>query len=146
MSTYQDQSFGIIPIYKSEVGYQVCIVYHAHTRFWGLPKGHLEEGETPHDCAKRELFEETGLTVSEIDVSKIFIESYTFELEGKRISKRVTFFLGRVLSQKLAVDGDEISTARWLHLDEAIDTLTYRESQNILKEVIAYLEASDSIC
>lgn len=25
--------------------------------------GHLEEGESPHDCARREIFEETGLTV-----------------------------------------------------------------------------------
>jgi len=28
---------------------------------WTFPGGHLENGETPHQAAKRELFEETGI-------------------------------------------------------------------------------------
>ena len=33
---------------------------------WAFPGGHLEFGETPMDCARRELMEETGLEVRRI--------------------------------------------------------------------------------
>ena len=33
---------------------------------WQFPGGHLEFGEAIEDCAKRELFEETGLTIRNI--------------------------------------------------------------------------------
>ena len=33
---------------------------------WVAPGGKLEPGESPYDCAKRELYEETGLEVHEL--------------------------------------------------------------------------------
>jgi 8-oxo-dGTP diphosphatase len=36
-------------------------------RQWELPACKREEGETPLDCAKRELFEETGQSVTDLE-------------------------------------------------------------------------------
>ena len=38
-----------------------------HGKVFDIPKGHIEKGETPLQCAIRELKEETGIIVSPID-------------------------------------------------------------------------------
>lgn len=46
---------------------------------WSFPKGHREKDETPHDCAKREIYEETGLIIDDIQTKKsIFVSIYYY--------------------------------------------------------------------
>jgi 8-oxo-dGTP diphosphatase len=55
---------------------------------WGLPGGHLEYGESFSDCAKREVLEETGLTLNSI--SEMGFTNDIFEKENKHY---VTLFV-----------------------------------------------------
>ena len=48
---------------------------------WASPGGHLEHGETPEECAKREVFEETGLTIQ--NVRKATYTNHHFEEQSK---------------------------------------------------------------
>ena len=46
---------------------------------WSFPKGHREKNETPLDCAKREIYEETGIQLQDIQNKKAtFVSIYYY--------------------------------------------------------------------
>jgi 8-oxo-dGTP diphosphatase len=48
---------------------------------WSLPGGHLEHGESFEDTARREVLEETGMTIKGVQFGGVTND--IFELEGK---------------------------------------------------------------
>ncbi len=50
---------------------RVALIYqfrHAADKYlWEIPAGRLEDGESPEDCARREMLEETGYTAERVD-------------------------------------------------------------------------------
>src|SRR5947209_13550727 len=69
---------------------------------WSLPKGHVEEGETPADTAVREVSEETGILGRVI--APLGTIDFWFVAGGKRIHKTVHHYL-------LLAEGGELSDA-----------------------------------
>lgn len=53
---------------------EVLLVYQTASQKWGFPKGHMTQEETYnkayYNCAKRELFEETGINLRNLKHSK----------------------------------------------------------------------------
>ena len=69
----KDQSAGIIFI-KHNLGEEYIFMGRATNSKpsrWDIPKGHIEEGETPIQAAVRECQEETGFVVNPYDLSYI---------------------------------------------------------------------------
>lgn len=70
--------------------------YWAHKDSWSIPKGHVEIGEDLFDTAKREFFEETGITVPETEFIKLGVfmapnkEIYVWAFEDKNDSKFIS--------------------------------------------------------
>ncbi len=59
---------------------------------WDLPKGHIEPGETPEECALREIEEECGIT--EMKIIKPLLPSYhTYQLNNVNYLKPTYWFL-----------------------------------------------------
>ena len=106
---------------------------------WSLPKGHIEEGETPELAALREVQEETGI-ISLIE-KPLGVIDFWFMAGGKRIHKTVHHFLFREDGGLLAPQESEVDEVAWFPLTEIIDRLAYPDE----KKLIARTEATQEL-
>jgi 8-oxo-dGTP pyrophosphatase MutT (NUDIX family) len=109
----------IVPTRRAAGGVQVL----------ALPKGHPEGDETPADAAVREVREEAGVeaTVRE----KLGDVRYWYQRDGLRISKTVTFFLLDYVAGEPDDHDHEVEYARWMGVDEAARSLTYKGERDM---------------
>ena len=107
---------------------------------WSLPKGHIEEGETPEQAALREVQEETGIE-SVIDKSLGVID-FWFMAGGKRIHKTVHHYLFRENGGLLAPQESEVDEVAWFPLSEIIDRLAYPDEKKLIARTNATQELS----
>lgn len=97
---------------------------------WSLPKGHIEEGETPEQAALREVAEETGI---ESEISKsLGVIDFWFMAGGKRIHKTVHHFLFKETGGKLAPQVTEVDDVAWFPLAEIVEKLAYPDEKKLI--------------
>jgi 8-oxo-dGTP pyrophosphatase MutT (NUDIX family) len=120
-----DEVVTIVPVKRDAHGQRVL----------GLPKGHPEAGETSAQAAIREVREETGVTADLIE--PLGEVTYTYERHGRRIAKRVAFFLFEYRSGDLADHDHEIEDARWMGLPEAAAQLSYDGEREMVRRVLS---------
>lgn len=105
-------------LYTLKDGEPYYVVVQQKAGNYSFPKGHMEEGETEIETARREITEETGLTA-------VFLEGFREEEEygiagnpGTR--KRVTYYLAEVEGGSFSGMRGEIMQVRLLPYEEAI--------------------------
>ena len=103
--------------------------------FWGFPKGHMEEGETPKDAAKREVSEETGFIVELSDEKPLAESRYEILVNKEKVKKTVWFFKMNVVKAFDSEPDDEIEEVALVDYETAINLLTHPEDKKILKYV-----------
>jgi 8-oxo-dGTP pyrophosphatase MutT (NUDIX family) len=105
---------------------------------WGLPKGHPKAGETDLEAAKREVEEETGLTVVFHEpLIKAQIDYWFVARDGERVHKRVDFYRMEAVGGSPDDHDDEVEEVALLDLEAALATLTYENERTVLAEVLA---------
>ncbi len=104
---------------------------------YSFPKGHMEEGETEMETARREIFEETGLRPVFLDGFRREDEYELAEKPGTR--KRVTYFLAEFGEEPLIPRQGEISRIRLLPCEEAMACFSHSGRRQVLAEAYDFL-------
>ncbi len=100
---------------------------------WSLPKGHVEEGETPEEAALREVFEETGL-VGRI-VAPLGVIDFWFVVEDKRIHKTVHHYVIEAVGGELSDEDVEVEAVEWIPFHQVVRKLAYGDERRLVEKV-----------
>lgn len=95
---------------------------------WILPKGFVDEGETPAESARREALEEAGL------VGRILhpaLGRYEYDKGSERLL--VAVFVMQVTEELESWDEDDRRRRRWFLLDDAVRRVEHEDLARLLK-------------
>ena len=111
----------------------VALIAVKNGSVWGLPKGAINEGESPENAAIREVLEETGLQGKILD--KLGEITYWFHIraENAKCKKTVHFYLMEYESGNVADHDWEVDSASWFSIDEAIEKANYKGEKEMLQ-------------
>ena len=103
-------------------------------RYWGLPKGHVEDGETAEQAAVREISEECGVLPEVLSViGRLPSSDYMYRRAGRLRSKRVEHFLVTAPPvTEVTPQPGEIDEAAWLTIDDASACASFADTRTAL--------------
>lgn len=101
---------------------------------WGFPKGHVENNETELMTAKREIFEETGLSPEFVRGFRA-LSQYSPKEDTQ---KDAVYFLARDTGEAVTIQKSELADYKWCRAEEAVEILDY--DKDILKAADKFLK------
>jgi 8-oxo-dGTP pyrophosphatase MutT (NUDIX family) len=130
-------SAGVIVFRVRADGQREYLILHYPHGHWDLAKGKMEAGETKHQAAERELFEETGLHAHIISGFEEQL-SYIFRHEKMLTRKTVYFYVGQAKTEDVRLSIEHIGY-EWLPFSDAIQQLTFANAKQVLHAADKFL-------
>jgi len=117
---------GIVFRRNKEGEVEILLIQDAKDR-WTIPKGHIEEGETAQQTARREIGEEAGL--SDVDVlnwlGKIH---FRYRRVDKLVLMTTQIYLVRARGDTNAIQKEEwMNGIKWFKFHDALDEIEYED-------------------
>ena len=124
-----EKSCGAV-IYIENDGRRLYLVELMQKGHCSLCKGHVENDESEHQTAEREILEETGLTVRFLDGFRETIEYSPYD----GCMKTVVFFLAEADGTDVTVQEEEVREISWLPFEAALSALTFESDKEKLRK------------
>lgn len=122
----REPTAGGIVFRHGEKGVEILLIQDAKDR-WTIPKGHIEEGETAQQTARREIGEEAGL--NEVDIlgwlGKIH---FRYRRVDKLVLMTTQIYLVRAKGDTNAIKKEEwMNGIQWFTFHDALDAIEYED-------------------
>jgi tRNA nucleotidyltransferase (CCA-adding enzyme) len=122
------------------------LLVQEYGQYWGFPRGHIKQNESPIDAAMREIYEEAGVRKLTLIKELGSYERCTFNENGENNDKElkhITFFLFTTTEEVLHPQDAAITNAEWVPLEEiaekfinAKDIAFFFSQKNTIKHYI----------
>ncbi len=146
--TVEQVSAGGAAFRRTADSYEIAIISVVPSRRWQLPKGLIDQGETPEAAALREVHEEAGIETDLLAPVEKIEYWYVGENRGERVRfhKSVHFFLLAYRSGAVENHDTEVAEARWVKPAEAVQMLAFKGEKEVVEKAVNLLpEFSDKI-
>ena len=134
MRSIEQVSAGGVVFRESAGDAEIVIIKTVPESRWQLPKGLIDPGETVEQAALREVREESGIDaelIAPIERTEYwFVAAYSGE--RKKYHKFVHFFLMRFKGGDVSLHDHEVSEARWVTFDDALQMLAFPNERDVV--------------
>jgi 8-oxo-dGTP pyrophosphatase MutT (NUDIX family) len=133
-----EKSCGAI-IYLKNGSEILYLLLHYASGHWDFVKGNVENNEAEKATVVRELREETGITDAYfIGEFREKIEYFYRRRQGETVHKEVFFYLMETRTESVTLSFEHVGSI-WLNYIQAIERLTFKNSQALLEKVDMFL-------
>lgn len=111
--------------------------------YWDYPAGSMEIGESFEECARREVFEETGLTCGKLEYfMELSGEDTFYEYpNGDQVYLAVIIYICRDFSGELKVQEEEVYEQRFFPIDRLPKIPPLKIKSRIFEKVRNYIKS-----